>query len=190
MRFRARWSYDVTLLSLPMQSHMMVTVALVADTHGFLDPRVAAAVALCDYAVHAGDVGCAAVLGALRPRLETVLAIRGNNDVGAKWPEQDVEVLARLPAAGFLDLPGGRLAVVHGDRVGPVHQRHARLRQCCQHARAVVYGHSHRMVCDQSLLPWVLNPGAAGRVRTYGGPSLLVLHAGEQGWRVESQRFG
>jgi hypothetical protein len=32
-------------------------VAILADTHGFLDPRVAEQVAECDLAIHAGDIG-------------------------------------------------------------------------------------------------------------------------------------
>jgi hypothetical protein len=35
----------------------------------------------------------------------------------------------------------------------------------------------------------VLNPGAAGRTRTYGGPSCLLLIAGETDWKVEVHRF-
>ncbi|MFM1890995.1 MAG: hypothetical protein RLZ44_72, partial [Pseudomonadota bacterium] len=38
-------------------------------------------------------------------------------------------------------------------------------------------------------IPWVLNPGAAGRSRTFGGPSCLLLHAGARVWRVETHRF-
>jgi hypothetical protein len=38
-------------------------------------------------------------------------------------------------------------------------------------------------------VPWVLNPGAAGRTRTYGGPSCLLLIAGETDWKVEVHRF-
>ena len=56
-------------------------------------------------------------------------------------------------------------------------------------ARAVVYGHTHRLLCDQLEEPWVLNPGAAGQVRTFGGPSCLVLHAEPLAWHVESIRF-
>jgi hypothetical protein len=165
-----------------------VRVALLADTHGTLDGRIAAEVSRCDYAVHAGDVGNARVLADLRPRLDLV-AVRGNNDIPAKWPREDQTLLAALPATASLTLPGGTLVVVHGHRAGGVDQRHARLRKQFPEARAVVYGHSHRLVCDQDMQPWVLNPGAAGRARTFGGPSCLVLLAGSRVWRVEVRRF-
>jgi predicted phosphodiesterase len=53
----------------------------------------------------------------------------------------------------------------------------------------VVYGHSHRLVCDQTEVPWILNPGGAGLVRTFGGPSCLILTVGARRWRTEIVRF-
>lgn len=164
-------------------------VALVSDTHGALDARIAEYVRHCDYAVHAGDVGNAAVLAALHPRLGKVFAVRGNNDVAAKWPPADGGVLAALPEQRVVELPGGVLAVTHGHRAGGPRERHARLRQQFPAARAVVYGHSHRLLCDLEGAIWVLNPGAAGGSRTFGGPSCLVLEVGQRRWQVEPVRF-
>lgn len=164
-------------------------VALLADTHGTLDVRIAAYVADCDYAVHAGDIGNAAVLEALRPSVAPVLAVRGNNDTPTKWPREEHDLLQALPETEKLELPGGALAVVHGHRAGAVRDRHARLRSQFPTARVIVYGHSHRLVCDQKGAIWVLNPGAAGRARTYGGPSCLILHVGVRRWHVETLRF-
>lgn len=167
----------------------MIRVAVVGDTHGVLDPRVAEAVARCDYAVHTGDVGAAAVLAQMQPREGLVVSVRGNNDVPGKWPPGERDVVDALPTEADLDLPGGRLVVVHGDRVGPAKTRHAWLRRRYPHARVIAYGHSHRQVCDDGKLPWVVNPGAAGRARTFGGPSLIILHAGVRLWRLEARRF-
>ncbi len=168
---------------------MSVTVAIVSDTHGFLDLRIAEIVLACDIAVHAGDIGSQRVLSALKPRRGAVVAVRGNNDVPEKWPENEWNALELLPFECGLDLPGGHLHVVHGDRVGRAKDLHARLRKRYADARAVVYGHSHRIVCDCIENPWVLNPGAAGRQRTYGGPSCLLLYADAQRWDVEVRRF-
>lgn len=167
----------------------MVRVALLSDTHGMLDPQVGATLHGCDYAVHAGDVGNGAVLEALRRCGGQVIAVRGNNDTPGKWPSGEQEILEQLPDEATLELPGGRLAVVHGDRVNPASQRHARLRRRYADARLVVYGHSHRLVCDRRSLPWVVNPGAAGNSRTFGGPSLLLLTVAEGIWELESLRF-
>jgi putative phosphoesterase len=167
----------------------VVRVALVSDTHGVLDPRVGEVLRGCDYAVHAGDVGNGAVLRALGRYGGQVVAVRGNNDTPAKWPSADHEILDALPGEASLELPGGRLAVVHGDRVNPAARRHERLRRLYPDARLVVYGHSHRLMLDQNSLPWVVNPGAAGASRTFGGPSLMVLTAALDTWELESLRF-
>ena len=167
---------------------MSLTVGLVADTHGVLDSRVAAVVRGCDHAVHGGDVGAAAVLAGLGPP-ERVTAVRGNNDVAARWPPGEAPVLASLDEEARLDLPGGTLVVVHGHRAGAAARRHAWLRRRFADARAVVYGHSHRLVCDTAAEPWILNPGAAGRARTFGGPSCIVLEAGAGTWALTVHRF-
>ena len=166
-----------------------VSVVLVADTHGWLDPRVAEIVARCDIAVHAGDVGAAEVLDLLEPRTGDVYAVLGNNDRFSKWDRKEHRVLEALDDKAELALPGGVLVVEHGDDANPAAKRHELLRRRHPEAHAVVYGHSHRRVCDLDQRPWVLNPGAAGRTRTYGGPSCLVLVATESAWSVHEHVF-
>ena len=164
-------------------------VAILSDTHGRIDPRIAGVVASCDCAVHAGDIGAAAVLEALRPLMKTVVAVLGNNDVAEKLDAEDWAVLREVPYEARLELRGGALVVVHGHKAGPVDRRHAWLRNRYPAARAVVYGHSHRLVCDQSEIPWILNPGSAGLARTFGGPSCQVLSTGGGHWMIETVRF-
>jgi putative phosphoesterase len=163
-------------------------VLLLADTHGVLDPRIAALSRGCDYALHAGDIGSAAVLTDLQPR-HAVVAVCGNNDTPGQWPSGDLDVLSALPERARLELPGGAITVVHGHRAGPVARRHDRLRADDGDCRLIVYGHSHRMVIDTGTQPWVINPGAAGRSRTFGGPSCVLLTARSVGWSVEARRF-
>ena len=164
-------------------------VAILSDTHGALDPRIAQWIANCDCAVHGGDVGSAEVLEALLSRFGRVIAVIGNNDLPAKWAPNEQHLLDGLPEEAALHLPGGSLAIIHGHQSRNANTRHASLRTRFPGARAVVYGHSHRMVCDQVSVPWVLNPGAAGLARTFGGPSCMILTATEEHWRVQVQRF-
>ncbi|MDX1434801.1 MAG: metallophosphoesterase family protein [Gammaproteobacteria bacterium] len=168
-------------------------VAILSDTHGILDPRVAELVARSDVAVHAGDIGGRGVLDALAealaPRRGALVAVRGNNDVPEKWPREDHPVLESLPWEASLSLPGGELVVVHGHGYGYPGREHARMRRDYAHARVIVYGHSHLQCADREALPWVLNPGAAGRVRTHGGPSCWLLYASPRRWRLERRRF-
>jgi putative phosphoesterase len=166
----------------------MIRIALISDTHGQLDPRVAELVRGCDLAVHGGDIGNADILRRLQPRSGQVHAVRGNNDLPSKWPETDHAILAQLPEQLGLTLPGGQLVLIHGHQ-SAASDRHQRLRRQFPNARAILYGHSHRLVADQDALPWVLNPGAAGRARTYGGPSCMILTASDRHWELESHRF-
>lgn len=165
-----------------------IRVALLADTHGYLDARIAAVVRGCDIAAHGGDIGSADVLAQLQPRQGRVYAVLGNNDLASKWPAGQQELLADIPWEAHVALPGGDLVLVHGHRLTAV-RRHPRLRARYPHARAVCYGHSHRLVEDRDEQPWLLNPGAAGRARTYGGPSCMVLIASEIHWEIEQHRF-
>jgi putative phosphoesterase len=166
----------------------MTRILLLADTHGHVDSRVEAIAREYDVVVHAGDVGNASVLDALRASGVEVIAVRGNNDVPSKWPRADHDALAALEDVARVELPGGVLIATHGDRYAPA-VRHARLRAAYPDARAVVYGHSHRLLVDDDATPWILNPGAAGRARTYGGASCLILEARSQSWRIEPRRF-
>lgn len=163
-------------------------IIILSDTHGVLDARIAQEALRSDVAVHAGDIGGAAVLRSLRPRRELV-AVRGNNDTVHKWRAEERRDLQALPAERVVDLPGGLLVVVHGDAHGPPGSRHRRLRESYPQARLIVYGHSHRLVVDREREPWVLNPGAAGRSRTYGGPSCVLLSIAGSRWQLRLLRF-
>jgi putative phosphoesterase len=165
-----------------------VRIGILADTHGVLDPRILEALDGTDVILHAGDVGSAAIVRSLQSAADRVLLVRGNNDVPSKWSGSE-RTLDALPTNIELDAPGGVIAVVHGDRVLPAKHRHQRLRELYPHARAIVYGHSHRRLLDLEETPWVINPGAAGKARTFGGPSACILSAGLRRWSVETVLF-
>ncbi len=120
-------------------------IGLISDTHGYLDPRLATAFADVDAIVHAGDVGGAHVLDALRATA-TLYAVYGNND----------EKLGSLGLRLHDDFELG------GVRFHLVHQLpHARPSDATD---VVVFGHSHRTLIEQRGSTLYLNPGAAGRV--------------------------
>lgn len=164
-------------------------IALLSDTHNAVDRRIAEVVEGCDLVVHAGDIGSPDVLAKLLPKSGRVFAVRGNNDTLEQWPPGTERCLRILPEYLSLDVPGGVVVVVHGHRVNPAYRRHQTLRERYPDARAIVYGHTHRLVVDDSIQPWVLNPGAAGFTRTQGAPSCLVLTATPSDWRVDVHAF-
>lgn len=152
-------------------------VALIADTHGVLDARIEADLADAVLIVHAGDVGADVADRLAAAGCDTII-VRGNNDrADAPWPVSQA-----------VDLPGGQLVVTHGDQ-WPAKVRHDRLRREWPDAGAIVCGHSHRRVIDRDAVPWVLNPGAAGRSRAYGGPGWLALDVEPEEWRVSVHEY-
>ena len=164
-----------------------VTVGILSDSHGYLDPRIKDTVNLCDYIVHAGDIFNAHVLEQLQPK-KKLIAVAGNNDFPAFWHESEAEVVKALPKNSKLNLPGGLLVVEHGHRLGN-QPEHDDFRLDHADARLIVYGHTHRRVVDQKQEPWVVNPGASGEVRTHGGPSCMILNASEDDWTIDTILF-
>lgn len=158
-----------------------ISVAIISDTHGYLDPRIQQLIQQCDYAIHAGDICGEDILEAMHPK-HKVIAVAGNNEP---------RCMAHVPlqSVGELTLPSGTICIEHGHEHGHHTPSHASLRAKHPHARLVIYGHTHKLIQDKSALPWVINPGAAGRTRTHGGPSCLVLSANDQCWHIEEFRF-
>ena len=163
-------------------------ILLLSDTHAQLHPAICELAAVADQVIHAGDIGAAYVLDQLR-RHSPVLAVLGNNDKPDHWTGNGRDRLASLETTATLPLASGTIAIEHGHRANPAGRRHALLRKRYPDARLVVYGHSHRLCLDQSAEPWVVNPGAAGRSRTFGGPSCVMLHADGEDWTLQPYRF-
>ena len=170
-----------------MLSHKRI--AIISDTHGYLDPRIADVISGCDLAIHAGDIMGQHVLEQMQPRSGNVIAVRGNNDNEFVWDSAEHPHLKTLDHVAHVSLQGGDLTVVHGHMHGGNHPKHSIMRHQFPAARAIVYGHSHIMVCDMDASPWVVNPGAAGQTRNKGGPSCLVLEISDNDWEIESIRF-
>lgn len=166
-----------------------VKVALVSDTHKWICPQVLEVVADCDMVVHAGDIMGKHILDDLHARVDRVIAVAGNNDRPEVWAEDERETVSALPRTARLELPGGVMAVEHGHAHGWADPDLDSLRAAHPDVKMILYGHTHHRMVDKSQDPWVVNPGAAGRTRNYGGPSCLVLHASSEHWEIEPFKF-
>lgn len=163
-------------------------VGVVSDTHGHIDTDIYTHLEGCGLILHAGDIGSSRVLHQLREICENVIAVQGNNDCTEKWPAQEHRELMCIGKLAEIKLPGGSIMLMHGDAYGMPGRRHAEMRQHFADSAAIVYGHSHMLVCDQDARPWVLNPGAAGKSRTRGGASCLHMSVSAGQWEVSEHR--
>lgn len=171
--------------SITLSKYSKLTVAILSDSHGIIDPRITDIVTRCDVVVHAGDICDAKIFAALRPRKNLIYAVRGNNDLPTVWGPDQTAILERIPDHLEIELPGGLLRVEHGHRHGHHQPCHDSLRNSARHARVIVYGHTHKRVLDDSQQPWLINPGASGTTRTHGGPGCALLKIDVNDWRVE-----
>jgi putative phosphoesterase len=137
-------------------------IGLIADTHGLIRPESLRALTGSDVILHAGDVGGAHVLDALR-ELAPVHAVAGN-----------VDSTGTPSLAGRLDLTFGETTVhvSHGHELGsPTPLRLVERYD----ADVVVYGHTHRPCIERIGRQLVVNPGSAGPARFHLMPSVARL---------------
>jgi putative phosphoesterase len=121
-------------------------VGVLSDTHGLLRPEALAFLRGADHIVHAGDIGDAGVLEALR-HIAPVTAVRGNNDFGP-WAEKIAET-------ELLKIGGVSIYVLH-DRA------QLGLDPAAAGFQVVVSGHSHQPRIDERDGVLYVNPGSCG----------------------------
>lgn len=121
-------------------------VGVLSDTHGLLRPEALEFLRGSDCIVHAGDIGDAGVLDALR-RVAPVTAVRGNNDFGP-WAENIAET-------EILRIGGVAIYVLHDLKQLGVDPRAAGF-------HVVVSGHSHQPRINERDGVLFVNPGSCG----------------------------
>lgn len=138
-------------------------IGVVSDTHGYLDPRAAAALSGVARILHAGDIGDPAIITALES-IAPVTAVYGNIDAGTP-------LARRFPATQQLTVEGVRIYLTH---IGDAPER---LIAYMAQPRPDVYifGHSHIALLETRDGVLFLNPGAAGRRRFGRGVSAALL---------------
>ena len=165
-----------------------LSLGVISDTHGQLNENIINSLQECDVIVHAGDIGNASVIHKLRKFTEHVFPVRGNNDVDEKWPIEDRKLLNTIPESAKLKFKDEIIALTHGHQFHAIETRHYKLRESFPDASIIIYGHSHRLVCDREQTPWVINPCAGGYNRTFGGASCVVMNYSNCSWTIEEKR--
>jgi uncharacterized protein len=121
-------------------------VGLISDTHGLLRPQARAFLVGCDYIVHGGDIGSAAILDELAA-LAPLIAVRGNNDT-EPWA-------ARLPVTEMIRVGNVFVYVIHDLAELDIDPGAAGV-------RVIVSGHSHKPMIEERDGILYVNPGSSG----------------------------
>jgi hypothetical protein len=144
-------------------------IGLISDTHGLLRPQALEALRGSELIVHAGDVGKAEILAALR-KLAPVVAVRGNVDT-AGWA-------SALPETAAAEAGTVLLYVLHD-----VHALD--LDPAASGFHIVVSGHSHQPGQFERNGVLYINPGSAGPRRFQLPVSVAILNVDRSTFKVE-----
>jgi uncharacterized protein len=135
--------------------HAVVTLAIISDTHMPRGPRMLPPACVerlrgADAILHAGDLMTTAVLRELEALGPPVHAVHGNVD--------EPQLTMLLPRVRMVEAGGARIAMIHD--AGPSGGRLARMRRTFPGAQAVVFGHSHIPLHEESGGFAIFNPGS------------------------------
>ncbi len=129
-----------------MNAKSELRVGIISDTHGLLRAEARRFLAGCDYIIHGGDVGGAAVLEDLEA-LAPVIAVRGNND-RESWAK-------RLRETELVRLGGVFVYIIHD-------LSQLDIDPAALGIRAIVSGHSHKPLLEERAGILHINPGSCG----------------------------
>ena len=151
-------------------------IIIISDTHGYLDSKILNLISENDYMIHAGDIMDSNIIDSLKVISKHTFAVNGNNDNFDFI--NDVEII---------ESSLGKIVVTHGHKHTP--RYHESLRAEFPDAFLVVYGHTHKHIIDTTIKPYIVNPGASGKVRTQGGASCLLLESNNQNFSIQLKKF-
>ena len=124
-------------------------IAVVSDTHNLLREEAIERLKGTDLIIHGGDVCNEEILSSLN-KIAPVRAVRGNNDAGSFG--------GSLPIDELLELEGKLVYIVHDINDMRINPEDIEV-------NAVVFGHSHKPMCEKRGEVLYLNPGSIGRRR-------------------------
>jgi uncharacterized protein len=152
-------------------------IAVISDTHNFLDPKIPKLFAGVDHILHGGDIGLPIIVLELE-QIAPVTAVGGNtDDPGLRYREtQTVELAARKFLVHHIVNPHA-----------PADPLKARLAR--EHPAVVVFGHTHKPYCETISGTLFFNPGYAGKPRFGLERSVAILHCDEHRIRPESLKL-
>jgi uncharacterized protein len=148
-------------------------IAVLSDTHNYLDPRIPSLFAGVDHILHGGDIGLPAILLQLE-HIAPVTAVAGNtDDPGLAYPPTQLVTLAErkfllqhiVNPRALTDSFQARLARERPD--------------------VVIFGHTHKPFCETINGTLLFNPGYAGKPRFGLQRTVALLHCDDCGIRAD-----
>ncbi|GGF25655.1 metallophosphoesterase family protein [Echinicola rosea] len=133
----------------------MVKIALISDSHSFIDDKTLSHLQDVDEIWHAGDIGDEKVMEAL-PKGKKIRAVYGNID--------DLACQQKYPEELIFDLEGARVMMIH---IGGKPPRYAKgVKKHLKEIKPTIFicGHSHicKVEFDKELGCLYMNSGAIG----------------------------
>lgn len=133
----------------------MQRIALLSDTHNYLDPKIFKYFDPCDQIWHAGDIGTVAIAGELA-KIKPLVAVYGNidgTDVRSEYPLNQRFMCEGVDV--FMTHIGGYPGRYSLEALNEIKRKAPKLFIC---------GHSHilKVMFDQTFKLLHINPGAAG----------------------------
>ena len=123
-----------------------ITIGVISDTHGLLQPEAVELLRGSQHIIHAGDIGSPEIIPALA-KIAPVTAIRGNVDTQA-WAQ-------RFAETEVVELDGLHIYVIHDVKALDLNPQAAGF-------AAVISGHSHQPKQETKDGVLYFNPGSAG----------------------------
>lgn len=159
-------------LSIMEDSHTpeqnMTLAGILSDTHlttlsSAFEQIAARAFEDCEIIFHAGDLTDKGLLEVFQGK--TVYAVHGNM---CNYQTQQA-----LPKSKIIKIHGYTIGLCHG--AGPAHNIEERMWSQFAEADCIIYGHTHRPVCEKRGGILFINPGSFHCTSSYGTPASYAI---------------
>lgn len=140
----------------PFRFKMCTKIALISDSHSYIDHKTLTYLQDVDEIWHAGDIGSLEVMAAL-PKGKSVRAVFGNID--------DQSIQETYPEWQEFELAGVKVLMTHIGGKPPRYATGVKKRIKESAAQLFICGHSHicKVEFDSTVNCLYMNPGAMGR---------------------------
>lgn len=153
---------------------MSTKVALISDSHSYIDDKTLSYLQNVDEIWHAGDIGSMDVMASL-PQGKQIRAVFGNID--------DLEIQSIYPEWASWESEGVKILMTHIGGKPPRYSKGVKSKIKESKPQLFICGHSHicKVEYDQALNCLYMNPGAIGQQGFHQMRTLLLfdLEAGQ-----------